>query len=148
MIKLELKHIAPYLPYELGLFKNNVKEELILSSLSAERMTVGVIRFYEKGAEFEKYTFDSVKPILRPLSDLTKEIEIEGNRFVPVELLKKDFFVKEIDFFNKKIGIYMQSVGHTVKPTPFFVYQKTFEWHFDIFGLIEKELAVDCNSLY
>ena len=26
-------------------------------------------------------------------------------------------------------------------------YEKLFEWHFDIFGLIEKGLAIDINTL-
>lgn len=80
MENLELKHIAPYLPYGL-----HVKSKL------------GVI--YEldtfsnsKGKGIEKRDIYSVvdnnmKPILRPLSDLSKEITHGGETFIPVEEL-------------------------------------------------------------
>jgi hypothetical protein len=29
---------------------------------------------------------EKIKPILRPLSDLTKEIEVNGEKFIPIEL--------------------------------------------------------------
>ena len=35
--------------------------------------------------EFGEYRFDIIKPILHPLSDLTKEIEHKGEKFYPID---------------------------------------------------------------
>lgn len=67
---LTLEHLAPYLPYKLKLlYVDRSIRELLYLDVS------GIIPVF--------------KPILRPLSDLTKEIEHNGERFVPiVELFK------------------------------------------------------------
>ena len=80
------------------------------------------------------------KPILRPLSDLTKEIEVDGEKFVPaIELnwsnITTDILSKSINLTNKFNNLFA------------FDYKKLLEWHFDVFGLIEKGLAIDINTL-
>lgn len=87
---MELKHIAPYLPY--GLKGNLVNLEYFDSQICCElyRIETG------KTKESDKYDITVIvgdceselkdfKPTLRPLSDLTKEIEHNGERFVPLE---------------------------------------------------------------
>lgn len=79
MGKLELKHIAGYLPYKLR--------------------TIRVFYFEGEGNswvdELEPHNINSLfndprkKPILRPLSDLTKEITVNGQTFIPMEELAK-----------------------------------------------------------
>lgn len=88
-----------------------------------------------------------LKPILRPLSDLTKEIKHNDKKFVPIdkldgkssgvlggnnlrEMINKDTY-KSYDFYSLKYA--------TIK--------KLFEWHFDVFGLIPNNLAIDFNSI-
>jgi hypothetical protein len=73
-MKLELKHLVPYLPYRLE-----------------------VIHKYDNGSMYLHVDTNNVnividlkyKPILHPLSDLVKEITINGEAFTPmVELAK------------------------------------------------------------
>ena len=83
--ELELKHLAGYLPYELKIKtgKNVIRTcvlELKLPEDARYEITASMI------------LNGSVRhlPILRPLSDLTKEIEVNGEKFVSiVELSKK-----------------------------------------------------------
>jgi hypothetical protein len=97
--QLELKHLAAYLPYKLNILREGKIVELCgleqpyktnksYHIRGETKIPNGTYRqtcsFYvdEKGLEV-------FKPILRPLSDLTKEIEHNGERFIPmVELLK------------------------------------------------------------
>lgn len=75
--------------------------------------------------------------LLRPLSDLTKEIEHKGERFVPIERIKESqhhlFFRTDIE--NPIDGLQFSEV------------MKLIKWHFDICGLIEKGYAIDVNML-
>src|SRR5690606_13632168 len=129
-MKLELKHLAPYLPYGLRLFHAEYKAKHILdisikeviydSEMSAVTLTAMV-----NGNEY-------LKPLLRPLSDLTKEIEHNGEKFVPSELLNFDFSdLSQLDY----------------EYIPYNLATFLLEHHFDIFGLIENGLAIDINTL-
>jgi hypothetical protein len=109
-----------------------------------------------------------VKPFLRTLYDLTNEIEIDGVKFVPiVELLK----IKHKKWYDENVGlrysdIEFESVPNYAKACfsfqalnsievwyknlelePYWIIQKLLSWHFDVFGLIEKKLAIDINTL-
>jgi len=72
--------------------------------------------------------------VLRPLSDLTKEIEVNGEKFVPIKKIKEMY---PLDTFSSTSNIAQWS---------FRVVQKLLEWHFD-YGLIENDLAIDINTL-
>ena len=78
-MKLELKHWSAYLPYGL-----NTKYDL-------HDVVGGGHIFRDKLLTTDNIQFvlDYCKPILRPLSDLTKEIEVGGKRFVPIVELAK-----------------------------------------------------------
>jgi len=122
-MKLELKHIKGYLDTGLEM----------MDTASNRKWKLNIYHFSSIGF------FD--KPILRPLSDLTKEIEVNGEKFVPVEVFG---YEEEIttDFIFKIDGSYYE-----ITEMPFDVIQKLLEWHFDIYGLIEANLAIDINTL-
>lgn len=163
-MKLELKHIAPYLPYNLRVSKLHTMHT---------RVGIGSINHILTTKK------DTYKPFLRPLSSLTKEIEVDGRSFIPIiELARLEngggIFEYQIEKlfildFGGSIGLYYTSsaglvefsydpllmtftmmlrhkdesykcdliVNHQLK-----MFQKLFEWHFDVFGLIEKGMAV------
>ncbi len=116
------------------------------------------------------------KPILRPLSDLTREIEHNGKKFVPIVELCKLYESDQITYIeikgsNNLIGLrYFDKDGtdcvfayhikygafavHTVQDELFHIvynqlelFQKLFECHIDVFGLIERGKAIDINRL-
>ena len=86
------------------------------------------------------------KPILRPISDLTKEIEHKGDVFVPIErLYHLDIMICYISLFE---NINLDVVyDHTFSNQYEKLLLKLVGWHFDIAGLIEKGEAIDVNTL-
>jgi hypothetical protein len=149
MEKLKLKHIAPYLPYGLQyIYKGKIAELVNIHYFyshdeygnvtgKSECTIVICPRFNEVQS-----LITAIKPILRPLSDLTKEIEIEGKKFVPFEwLLQYNPHTKD----TKPCAVIENGV---IEMQYYRDYQKLFEWHFDVFGLIDKGLAVDYNTVF
>lgn len=141
-MKLEQKHLASYLPYGLKIQGQTHEEIAELSALSKYGINIKDRSFqYGEWADI----FD-IKPILRPLSDLTKEIEIDGEKFVPYEKCKsvvnESQWIKICNTIDINGGEYSN-----ICDMPYWWVNKLFEWHFDVFGLIEKGLAVDINTL-
>lgn len=97
------------------------------------------------GGNYNSFSkFNYYKPILRPLSDLTKPIEHKGERFVPItEIQKRNDF---IHILNGSFVIGAQSV-YELDELPTWVTQLLIKWHFDLGGFIPREEAVDVNTL-
>lgn len=174
MKKLELKHIAPYLNYELKC--QTVDEgEAVISELNAAYSDNSYS--FMNIVESEK-GFEEIKPILRPLSDLTKEIEVNGEKFVPIVEIGKILGFGFLQRFEEEDGIVEYGWNsHGMEDTQPYAFgyfedgkfgvwydcvddsypidehcsmsstSKLLEWHFDVFGLIEQGLAIDINTL-
>ena len=173
-MKLEIKHLAPYLPYRLKVnVSNNVNFEhnLILNEHNIgnviNSITIGHI----------------VKPVLRSLSDLTKEIEHDGHMFVPIKylfelsgmldyiMIPDDDYATDSKFHvdddssynfifiyedvehcfgylknNPSFSLYIDDVPDDVY-NQLILFEALFEMHFDVFHLIDQGLAIDINTL-
>ena len=186
-MELELKHIAPYLPY--GLKCTNTKKSYnqtgedktgILETLSVntdDSVIMGAEGYFLVG-------YHEILPLLRPMSSLTEVIEVDGRSFIPIIDLARlengggifDYQIEKLFIldFGGSIGLYYTSsaglvefsydpllmtftmmlrhkdesykcdliVNHQLK-----MFQKLFEWHFDVFGLIGKGLAINMEEL-
>jgi hypothetical protein len=143
-MKLELKHLAPYLPYGLKIEMIDLKGgrcgiyTLDVNAGSGGLVYVGVDRVMSK----------ELKPILRPLSDLTKEIEVDGQMFVASEKIFQNVMRggKHESDINYAFGCKESLLMH-MESMPYHAMIKLFEWHFDVFGLIDSGLAIDINTL-
>jgi len=136
-MKLELKHIAPYLPYRLNIITGIVRVNLTAVALDSTH----VFTTTSLGSrERQMKQINEIKPILRPLSDLTKEIEHNGLKFVPSIILKECYGHSVQIAESKYLITPIQLESYTLV-------SQLFEWHFDIFGLIEKGLAIDFNTI-
>jgi hypothetical protein len=76
------------------------------------------------------------------LSDLTKEIEHNGEKFVPIEFLSQYPSLKLEDECKS-----IMSDNRWLNHCSYFLVSYLFEWHFDVFGLIEDGLAIDLNTI-
>ena len=90
-MKLEVKHLAPYLPYGLKLqVQGEVMEDkrpILFNMVGIVDGEVLVHRInYIANVENE---IEDCFPILRPLSDINTKIEVNGKKFVPIEVLGK-----------------------------------------------------------
>ena len=134
---ITLNHLAPYLPYGLKGIVNAIERNLvgyIFTSLELARKNGGTTMC----------KFDQFQPILRPLSDLTKEIEVNGERFVPNEWLSENMP-------NTPNFRYMLNSSHNFDLSEtiieWCVMNKLIKWHFDVFGLIKRGLALNINDI-
>lgn len=141
--KLELKHLAPYLQYDVKI-KDNRNNTYLVTGFSAEHGNFfKMIELMDNNENKHFVNFVGAKPILRPLSDLS-QIELLTAGFsshidyLTHELQNKDNHDR-IDSCGKKLW--------RVEAAPYEMVAYLFENHFDVFGLIEKGLAVDINTL-
>lgn len=170
MEKLELKHLSPYLPYgvKVSLIDQygDLEPDLILEIESLGQ------DYADLSKGFNTMSIHGIKPILRPLSDLTKEIEHNGEKFVPIQELfqiaYEDIYTHrfegvfdEDDLLKERLALkaseekwnygftvelpnqfLMTANGDPLTIPNFTMYQKLFEWHFDVFGLLDAGLAI------
>jgi len=128
-MKLELKHLAQYLPYELRYA--NTKNDKIYTMKSVSN-GINMVDFgWGDAMEFEL-----VKPILRPLSDLTERIDKDED----VTFL--DWIISEYEI---DVIAFIEVNG--IERLPYEIMEYLFEWHFDISNLIENNLAIDINTI-
>ncbi len=177
--ELKLEHLAPYLPYGLKLWHESWECELTMNADGSGSEDLSIL-------DVEEYA----KPILRPLSDLTKEIQHNGEKFVPIVELHKiatehqkgkgqqidkivynkkntiaQLIFKHVYFHNgEPLGkiifeidtdIVCFSIIHTYEMEENYMFvqnqlqlfQKLFEWHFDVEDLIGKNLGISVHEL-
>ena len=138
MKKLTLEHLAPYFPYGLkGIVtdsSNNGSIETIIGLQGTEIIT-----------DFDCIEMDIFKPILRPLSDLTKEIEHNGEKFVPIEWFEEKYYT--LDLHKQCLRLLEEDGENWINQSDYMLVTQLLEWHFDLFGLLEAGLAIDINTL-
>ena len=143
-MKLELKHLAPYLPYKLQcLAMGEGKKQFELQGIS----DCYYADLHEIGRTVcEQYDFEDVFPILRPLSDLSSNEWI--NEFLGTGMEIAEFKIWAISQPNGFIDFWAQDAkGELQYKFGYSDYQNLLKHHFDVFGLIEKGLAIDINTL-
>lgn len=129
MEKLELKHLTPYLPYGLKIKTSNNQGNVIRQihgiDISEEFiLACGYINYIESD-NYYPYTLKSCKPILRPLSDLK-----EDNYYFT---------------YCNNSGFMMKGKNETYIRLNDLEY--LFKNHFDVFGLIDKGLAISYSDV-
>lgn len=148
-MELELKHLAPYLPYELKCLTINagLGEKTRATMVGIQRQML----YLKTDVATITRGFSEAKPILRPLSDLTKEIEqisIDYNKQFNVPAMRWGSIYIDL----KTIASEDKDITKTLKyflieNMSYWVMQELLKKHFDVFGLIEKGLAIDINTL-
>jgi hypothetical protein len=145
-MKLETKHLAPYLPYNLKMvmthdsfedFENiDSDEDCLLKGSIWELyvLTTDYIDFFGgecddfavKGERYRIANNGTLKPILRPLSDLNEDT---------ARILSSDGYMAVME---ETLDIRYLSYSDAVI---------LFKNHYDVFELIEKGLAIDINTI-
>ena len=127
-MKLELKELAPYLPYGL---KCSYACIMDVDNDYTQIMNVRNIQQIING-----YGTFVIKPILRPLSDLKNEFTCPEGVVMPV-----GYFYSYAD----KVG--KGHISEVMINLSALEYRYLLKYHFDVFGLIDKGLAIDINTL-
>ncbi len=151
-MELELKHLRNYLGCNL---KCSIHSELFPSPVLTG--INGIFAYLNYHGASLSSEIEKIKSLLRPLLDLTKEIDINGEKFVPIVELAKIAYpdlVWEFDrtraisewkkepayFFFQKNSFFACLFNNAI-PNQIVLFNKLFEWHFDVFGLIDQGLA-------
>lgn len=130
MKKLTIEQLAPYLPYGLKVLEEfDVNDPQIreVTGISNSTITTNLQRYPFR----QVCNIDDIKPILRPLSDLTDEYLSELNLDVADEIELRE--VKD----GKMLTGYL----------PHLLHELLISKHFDLFDLINSGLAIDINTL-
>lgn len=144
-MKLELYHLAPYLPYQLRFVS-----EMDMPYDAFEKNPIWILDgVSELFGDYclltrqnrDAYAIHLCKPLLRPLSDLTREIEHKGERFVPVDYLST--YGKHGHQMVKTFATSKESWNHYEIEYASLI--QLIEWHFDVFGLLDSGLAHPLN---
>lgn len=167
-MELTIEHLAPY-PYGLKVMVFNIKRNLTAISLDSPFVFTTI---YKGGREKQMFNIKDVKPILHPLSDLTKPITVdgynEGKEFVPiVELarigtghainegyeLGKTGVIKWSRYYfgineNNDFSFFADARGGFYEiRNQRQLFELLYKWHFDLEKLIDDNLAIDINTL-
>ena len=140
---MELKYIEPYLLHGLNFqcidIESGEYEELPLTAiiLTNGRQDLIIGNSEVDIDDLFANEYEAFYPILRPLSDLKRVIEVNGKKFVPNDTIK---------MLDKRYSVAGAEHGF-IMSYPQWIIEKLFEYHFDVFGLIPKKLAVDINDL-
>lgn len=130
---IPLKEIVGFLPY--GLQVHRVAEA---NNPHIVTLTTGVLMLWE-----DNY-YDEFKPIVRPMSDINKQIAYNREIFIPAE--KYDLIQdSEGNFFDRIYADQCESPFVDVSIT--YRNEWIFELHFDVYDWIKDGLAIDLNTL-
>ena len=163
-MKLELKHIAPYLPYELRL--SHIESGSVHTMLRVDIFGgVNALNLKIIGEDA------ILKPLLRPISSITEEEALEllkcampcseqdvskGSYSLAkdgsdLSFTTKDYCLCDYVVFidNGTLGVECEyKTGGLSNHYPDMVaYEWLFKNHFDVFGLIDRGLAIDKTKL-
>lgn len=140
-MELQVKHLAPYLPYGLKLqyvVREKVEKTGIMKSINHNEDETHPTRVSISAMYNEEHIW-MFKPLLRPLSQIKEyfepifETDKEVNEFLSYETLTP-FSIEDLE---NCLPNYI----------PYGSFKVLLKHHFDVFGLIEKGLAVDINTL-
>lgn len=147
--KLELKHILPYANFNL---KGKVKDYVsgtfedspeIWEDQQIESIDINdkIICFADAGDVYLDFP-NEVKfiPYLRSLSQLTEEIEHNGEM---VNVLGDELKLFQESVVGNKIVDFRTGVEIPIEHLEYKRVEILLKYHFDVFGLIEKGLAIE-----
>jgi len=157
--------------YDLDQDTSHLQGVFYIKSIDYDLQVCQLASIENEDYAVDEANIDWLLPIFLPLDCLTKEIEVDGDKFVPaMKLIElaieqgyyKQKFVKGHECFDYKI--ITKPFGKVLKCTeadewilylsfsdmkrsPYWVIQQLFKWHFDVFSLIEKGKAININTI-
>jgi len=147
MEKIEIKHVAPYLPYKLQ-YKVGVVSIATMTGQDTSSNQIAIDY---------AITNPAWKPILKPLSKLTEDKKFID--FIDSELICGTWKFDEdiIPDTKEVLRVIIRTLPESVIPLhdtieisaelPYLIVLWLLENHYDINGLIPKDLAIDINTL-
>lgn len=147
--QLTLEHLTPYLPYGLLIARKcpiNKEYERSFEMVYQVGNTQSGVYGLSDVLKGKTLHGSSITPILRPLSDLTEEIRVKGFNntewFNPIEWIENNCSLGHEDLIKQIL-----EDDRWINQLPKYIHDYLIKMNFDVFGLIEKGLAIDINTL-
>ena len=142
MEKLTIEHLSPYFPYNLRMWDVENERQYIpelIGIVDSEKIRVTLPRF--PGVTL--FEINALKPILRPIQEVEQYFE---NLYGYLEHQDvTDYF--DVDFLKSHDNIEIDEIQFLkVEELPFGTLKVLLKHHFDVFGLIEKGLAIPVTN--
>jgi hypothetical protein len=144
---MKLEKLLPYLSYKVKFLSpyDGVQEITSMPDFCH-------VSYYDNETDAgDDIHIDDIQLILYPLSHLTKEIEVDCEKFFPWDKLADTLLDEEPESFDDvnsaKQWVETYFLGTNILNLPYKLVNKLFEWHFDVNSLIEKGLAIDKTTL-
>lgn len=144
--QLTIADLAPHLPYGL--------EIEIQSSTHKSPFLTGLYRdniYASSQGQNLSFKIKDIKPIMYPLSMLDKEIEHNGERFVPINRLNilselGEYYINDLGWLTKNFKF---TIEYNILDTPLEMIKKIQEYHFWTGDqtYFEKGLIIDKSKL-
>ena len=139
----QLKIYSAYLPYKLQVINAYQNIYTIYGITNKMYDNYGNVGLLTTNGWMDMDDAWENKPILYDMSYLTKEVEHEGERFMPVEKLMKMRSVDPNSFCcEKRKQKAIEALLNDMRLTDRIsidMYNKLLEWHFNVFNLPESE---------
>ncbi|MDE5526643.1 hypothetical protein [Elizabethkingia meningoseptica] len=135
MDKLELKDIAPYLPHDLKVCTSYGSNKLN----KAKRMMGADVDRLRTSKSFNMF------PLLRPMSDLTREITHNWETFVPLHRILESYCFNLSEMDEEYILSFKESLIDV--DISYKTVQMLCEWQIDFQDLIGRGLAINLNEV-
>lgn len=155
--KLTIQELAAYLPYSLKAEMLDYKIDYVGKQYDE---IIGIHQWDKLCLYWSALTvggskpnIERIKPLLLPLSSLTKEIEHKGDKFVPIEKLNEMFSYKDmrlVYYTNSGLGWEIDSsFANTALSFEemYLPFLKLAEWHVDFQNLIPQGKAIDKTTI-
>lgn len=158
--RLNIKHIAPYLPYGL---KWKFEEEDIIHNVIGLDIADAEVKLISPYNDFGRCSVNDFFPILRPIKTITQEeardllsIVFNCDEFVGLKTNGDSVILKgRISYDLMELTLTIDGVWTYLEiddipdnlSTSYLVYEWLFKHHFDVFQLIDKGLAIDKNTI-
>jgi hypothetical protein len=137
MKRLELKHLAAYLPYSIKVYHADWNAQIDMNATGAGNNYFSI----EDVIEFSPM----VKPALLPLSELalTTPIIIKGSE-MSAEVKPSDYIATSIKDSQKNMRMLLNDNAEGLEQWKF---ERLLQLHFDVFNLIDAGLAINKHQL-
>jgi len=128
---LTIKDIAPYIPYRLQ----------IETPLGIEQAKGIILNNFGNLVLHTNdwWSANKIKPLLRPLSQLTEAITHHGKNFIPICWLEETY--PTLNLHEQAHSLIEDS--RWINQVNYLLILHLLEWHYDINNLIQRKLAIE-----
>jgi hypothetical protein len=141
-MELKVEHLSPYLPYKLKL--QYVVRDVVKSIGTMKSIYHSEDENHPTRVSIDYRDEENIwmfKPMLRSLSNLDKEIEHNGEKFIPIDWFEEKYPTLSL---HKECERLLEQDGHRwLNHMSYLLVIHLLEFHFDIFGLISSGIATE-----